>query len=72
LEIVQEAATPPDELQQPATRVMIPLRRAEMLGQLVDRRAHRDLTSGDPVSALRGRSWTISCFSSWWPMYLLS
>src|SRR5215831_21016323 len=44
LQVVQEAAAPPDELEQPAPRVMVVLVRAQMLGQLVDPlREHRDL-----------------------------
>src|SRR5262245_50064409 len=47
LEIVQEAATAPDELEQPAARVVVLRVRAEVLGQLVDAlREHRDLHLG--------------------------
>src|SRR5207253_4138922 len=44
LQVVQKAAAPPDELEQPAPRVMVVLMDAQMLGQLVDPlRQHRDL-----------------------------
>src|SRR5437764_7789441 len=44
LQVVQKAAAPPDELEQPAPRVMVVLVGAQVLGQLVDPlRQHRDL-----------------------------
>src|SRR3954467_15540441 len=47
LQVVQEAAAPSDELEQAATRVVVVLVRAEVLGQLVDALGqHRDLDLG--------------------------
>src|SRR5204862_4839956 len=44
LQVVQEAAAPPDELEQPAPRVVVVLVGAQMLGQVVDPlREHRGL-----------------------------
>src|SRR5579884_102752 len=44
LQIVQEAAAPPDELEQPAPRVVVVLVRSQVLGQVVDPLGqHRDL-----------------------------
>src|SRR5215470_6678198 len=44
LQVVQETAAPADQLEQPATRVVVVLVRPEVLGQLVDAlRKHRDL-----------------------------
>src|SRR4051812_24786325 len=47
LQVIQEAAAPSDELEQAATRVVVVLVRAEVLGQLVDALGqHRDLDLG--------------------------
>ena len=66
LQVVQEAATSSDELEEPAPGRVVLLVRAEMLSQLVDAlREHRDLHLGVPVSAaLRPCFVMSSCFAS--------
>src|SRR5215204_1801488 len=54
LEVVQKSAAPPDELQEPAARVVILRMRAEMLRELVDAlREERDLDLGRARVGLR-------------------